>query len=69
MGAVCNRDRRGYKPLPRQSPEPLGAHSRRYDDVYFALPWMHKDLTCALQAGDLFGAALPTAATCGRLCG
>ncbi len=35
---------------------------REFADVHFALRWMHKDLTYALQAGTSLGAALPTVA-------
>lgn len=33
-----------------------------YDDVHFALRWMHKDVTYALRAADEAGATLPTIA-------
>ncbi len=36
--------------------------SRQHDDVYFALRWMHKDLTYALRVGDEAGVPLPVAA-------
>ena len=36
--------------------------ARKHDDVYFALRWMHKDMTYALRIGDELGVPLPIAA-------
>jgi len=36
--------------------------ARKHDDVYFALRWMHKDMTYALRIGDELGVPLPVAA-------
>lgn len=36
---------------------------REYDDVHFALRWMHKDLNYAVQLGEQLGVPLPTITT------
>jgi len=36
--------------------------SRKHDEVYFALRWMHKDMTYALRIGDELGVPLPVSA-------
>jgi 3-hydroxyisobutyrate dehydrogenase-like beta-hydroxyacid dehydrogenase len=36
---------------------------RDYADTQFALKWMHKDATYALQAADELGAPMPTLAS------
>jgi 3-hydroxyisobutyrate dehydrogenase-like beta-hydroxyacid dehydrogenase len=36
--------------------------ARKHDDVYFALRWMHKDMSYALRIGDELGVPLPIAA-------
>jgi 3-hydroxyisobutyrate dehydrogenase len=36
--------------------------ARKHDDVYFALRWMHKDMTYAIRIGDELGVPLPIAA-------
>lgn len=53
IGATCS-------PIVRSKLDTVLAH--RFEDVHFALRWMHKDLTYALQAGTALGAALPTVA-------
>jgi 3-hydroxyisobutyrate dehydrogenase-like beta-hydroxyacid dehydrogenase len=35
---------------------------RDYDEVHFALRWMHKDLTYALRAADELGVPMPLVA-------
>ncbi len=40
---------------------------RRYDDVLFALRWMHKDLSYALRLGEALEIPLPTAAAAREL--
>ncbi len=47
-------------PIVKNKVAAIVAHE--FADVHFALRWMHKDLTYALQAGTTLGAALPTVA-------
>jgi 3-hydroxyisobutyrate dehydrogenase len=49
-----------YSPIVKSKVETVLA--RDFGDVHFALRWMHKDLTYALQAGTMVGAALPIVA-------